>query len=97
MERRSRSDYPAGVLGIYDGGSKCADRYTVVYTVERAIGRRYFPYVGMSESPFHPQGVGMHGESRVRLTSRECGRAISFDDLPEDCKQLVRQDLRTRI
>ena len=94
-ERKSRPDYPDGVLGVYDSGEKTADRYTVVYESVEAWGggARYWPYVGMSASPFHPQGFGQHGEAGKRISSRECGKTINFADLPPDCKRLVRQDL----
>ena len=76
--RKSRADYPDGVLGIYDNGGLrdhrgewrgSADRYTVVYdgeTDER--GQTFYPYLAMSERPFHPQGIGIHGETPFRLT-----------------------------
>ncbi len=91
--RKSRADYPDGVLGIYDNGGLrehrgewrgSADRYTVVYdgkTDER--GQTFYPYLAMSERPFAPQGIGIHGETRC----------IAFEDLPEDCQRAVRRDL----
>ena len=94
-ERKSRPDYPDGVVGVYDSGDKTADRYTVVYSSFESGVReaRFWPYVGMSASPFHPQGFGQHGEAGKRLSSRECGKTINFSDLPDDCKRLVMQDL----
>lgn len=60
---------PGGIpryVRCYDNGGESADRYTVCYTgraaTERSSDRRnYYPYVGMSEHPFHPQGFGQHG------------------------------------
>lgn len=63
-------------------------------------------YFAMSERPFHPQGFGQHGEIDLfpsqlkqlrkgkgqRLFSH-LGKRIDFEDLPEDCKKAVKQDL----
>ena len=38
--RKSRSDYPAGVLGVYDNGGRTVDRFTVVYTPFTGAGRK---------------------------------------------------------
>ena len=92
--KKSRKDYPDGVLGIYDNGGKTCDRYTVIYTPYTLDGDTYFPYVGMSEAPFHPQGFGQHGELRHRYTRQAGERCIDFEQLPEACQRLVRQDLR---
>ena len=101
--RKSRADYPDGVLGIYDNGGLReyrgewrgrADRYTVVYdgeTDER--GQTFYPYLAMSEAPFHPQGIGIHGETPFRITRGDGERCIAFEELPEDCQRAVRQDL----
>lgn len=96
-ERRSRRDYPDGVIGIYDNPS-CIDRYTVVYASIEIGGQRYWPYLGMSSAPFHPQGFGQHGESRYRITgtgwgANGAGRCINFADLPTDCQTAVLNDL----
>jgi hypothetical protein len=84
-------------ISCWDSDSKFADRYCVVYLDEEdELGK--VPYVGMSERPFHPQGVGMHGEMPVRnVTYRGRGgvfdKRIEFADLPEDCRKLVLMDL----
>lgn len=70
---------PKGVprwLRVYDNGGTdepngSFDRYTVVFSgrasVERGgkdyLGPWQYPYLGMSESPFHPQGFGQHGHT----------------------------------
>ena len=56
----------------YDNGGSTCDRYTAVY-----IGRyrqrdghgqlSWFQHCCMSECPFHPQGVGMHGENPTQI------------------------------
>ena len=95
--RRSRPDYPQGVLGIYDNGGQSADRYTVVYEPTEYEGQLWWDYVAMSEAPFHAQGVGLHGQAPFRLhatfNGSGCGKTIAFEDLPDDCQSLVRRDL----
>ena len=93
------SDCPAGVLAIYDD-RRTADRYTVFYC-EPLGGTQYadmrIGYVGMSGAPFHPLGIGQHGEldahqvAMYRYENRN--RAAKWSSLPDDCKRLVLQDL----
>lgn len=55
-------------IRCYDNGGMnaprgSADRYTVVYTgryTHKTGGQHW--YICMSAAPFHPQGIGMHGE-----------------------------------
>lgn len=105
--RRSRKDYPNGVLGIYDNGGLdrkygSCDRYIVVYAPFEAEGKAYWPYVCMSGAPFHPQGICMHAEANRRISGnwgsyRGAGRCIDFKDLPADCQRVVHQDLEDDI
>jgi len=92
-QRKSRKDYPDGVLGIYDNGGKTVDRYTVVYKNEESNGSIFWPYVGMSANPFHPQGFGQHGELKFRYTRQKGEKVINFAELPLDCQKLVKRDL----
>jgi hypothetical protein len=104
--RRARTDYTAGVVAIYDNGGKTADRYTVVYTPypyphgdypNTYVGKPVFGYVCMSGAPFHPQGVCQHGESIGRRPTGGwdgCRKVIRFEDLPADCQEVVRMDLK---
>lgn len=83
------------IHSIYDNGGRSFDRYTVYYKGRGTIrhgskGETLRMCVGMSESPFHPQGFGQHGEG---VTGRHNGKKIRFEDLPEDCQRLVKQDL----
>lgn len=71
-------------IKCYDNGGKTFDRYTVILNSRG-------DYVAMSENPFSPQGFGQHGE-KCRAGAH-LGRRISFDDLPVDCRKLVRGDL----
>lgn len=79
---------------VYDDGGKTCERYTVCFLetsfVQRATGRKAYVFVGMSQNPFHPQGIGQHGECEI---GRHLGKRIRFADLPEDCKRLVLMDL----
>jgi hypothetical protein len=94
--KRSRRDYPDGVIGVYDNGGKTVDRYTVVYTPEVIDNQWWYTVLGMSEAPFHPQGVGQHSQYpyRPNMTWGGCGdRCIAFEELPADCQRAVRNDL----
>ena len=96
--RRARTDYPDGVIGVYDNGGKTADRYTVVYEPYDCnhCTTDTFPYVNMSGAPYHPQGVCMHGETVGYRITGGWGtgqKVIAFDALPADCQRVVREDL----
>ena len=90
-------DCPPEVLAIKDSGPKVADRYTVIYAPPSA-GTTYadmvLGYRGMSESPCHPQGVGMWGE----FSAHECAafryrtRSIAWSKLPYQVRDCVRRD-----
>jgi hypothetical protein len=93
MSRKSRKSYPNGVLLICDSGKKVFDRYMVLYESENGV----FPYVGMSENPFHPQGFGQHGEMTTRYSVWGTNdKVIEFETLPINCQALVLQDLESR-
>jgi len=96
--RKSRQSYPDGVLLIADNGGKTIDRYTVLYT-PYTIGYKkdsqtVFPYVGMSATPFHPQGFCQHGElsHRYSVWGRN-EKVLEMADLPKDCQKVIAQDL----
>lgn len=95
----------------YDSGPDEFDRYTAVFTGRTAVNRYpggicEYPYLAMSEFPFHPQGFGQHGATKdgpcdVRKgswggppigRSNHLGKRIKFSDLPIDCKLCVLQD-----
>ena len=99
-ETRKASLIPNGVpryIRCYDNGGETADRYTVAYTGNyKGKSKGWFDYVGMSGSPFHPQGIGMHGQTEFRPCDKpsykHLGKKIKFTDLPKDCQTLVMQD-----
>ncbi len=77
-------------IKCYDNGGKTLDRYTVVYLneVEDKFKKTYAAR-GMNSMPFH--GIGMYCTAMV---GRHLGKRIKFEELPEDCQKLVKQDLK---
>ncbi len=78
------------------------DCFTVVFTGKYRDRKTdgVFVFVAMNARPFHPQGIGMHDESRTQIDApegwapaigRKChlGRRIPFQQLPRDCRRLV--------
>lgn len=97
----------------YDNGGPdhlgTIDRYTAVFAKKSITEDRplAFAYIGMSGSPFHPQGFGQHGESKgcpadafdgkwppAIGRKNHLGTRIAFQDLPTDCQKLVLQDYK---
>ena len=84
-------------ISVWDDGEKWIDRYTVVY-LDEINDQGKVSYLAMNAHPFHPQGFGQHGEMNINAVQYK-GRGgcfdkrIKFDDLPDDCKRAVRQDL----
>ncbi len=93
--RRLIKDNAPRYVRCYDNGGETADRYTVTFPKVRtgSAGRYGYPYLGMSAAPFHPQGIGQHGESKDGIIDRprysHIGKKIAFHDLPRDCRNLV--------
>ena len=83
------------VCRIYDTGLDGAfDRYTIAFKGYRVAGfGTVYPYLASSENPFHPQGFGMHCESREFLTGRHLGKRVSFDALPEQVQDFILQSI----
>lgn len=77
-------------IRCYGNNGQTLDCYTVVYMGEPESKPGTFACACMNSAPFHPQGIGMHAAA---LPGRHLGRRIRFEDLPEDCRRLVRQDL----
>jgi len=76
-------------VACYDNGGVSADRYAVLF--REWTGARPGLYGGFfaSAAPYHPQGVGMHGEARP---GRHLGRRISPEALPPDVRRLADDD-----
>lgn len=112
-KQRQNNLLPNGVpkyVRCYDN-EKTADRFTVVYTGNyrgdgKIFAKGWFQYCGMSADPFHPQGIGQHGENPQQIDvnksgfapaiGRRChlGKRIPFNQLPSDCQKLVLQDYK---
>lgn len=97
--KRKLSLVPNGIpkyVRCYDNGGETLDRYTVVFSgnYTHKTNRAHW-YVGMNAAPFHPQGIGQHGESEFQCVDRptygHLGNKIQFESLPEDCKTCVMQ------
>jgi hypothetical protein len=107
---RNANLMPNGVpkwVRCYDNEGKTADRYTVCFTGRYKKEDRSFIHLGMSASPFHPQGIGQHGETTLKPCDvdgwgfppmmgkmNHLGRRIRFKDLPSDCQKLVISDYK---
>jgi len=98
--KRYNSLLPNGVpryIRCYDNGGRSIDRYTVIFTghYTHKTGHAFW-YLAMNSEPFHPLGFGQHGESNYTPIDRprysHLGKKIKFEDLPEDCQKLVKQD-----
>lgn len=82
---------------IYDNGGKTADRYTVYFLAAQwsPHSGRFYGYYCCSDNPFHPQGVGMYGETD-RLPPVHCpeiGKRVSFNQVPAGIQRLIERGL----
>lgn len=63
---------PEGVpryIRVYDNEGESADQYSVIFTGRYNKGGGYakeFHYLAMSASPYHPQGIGIHGSTQYQ-------------------------------
>ena len=96
---------PHEVLDVFDNGGKTADRYTVFFVffgepmlIFPPPGENvYTPYLGMSENPSHPQGVGMWGELRAYEVAdyryKHGRERIRWADLPDAVRECVTRSI----
>lgn len=78
------------VCRIYDAGDSVADRYTITFKGYRLKDwGMVYPYLSASEDPYHPCGVGQHGESREYMTGRHLGKRVRFEALPEPVQRFI--------
>jgi hypothetical protein len=71
QSERLRRLMPNGIpkyVRVYDNQGETVDRYSVIFTGRYEKGTpkdgRWFSYLAMSGSPFHPQGVGISGSTQ---------------------------------
>lgn len=94
---RQKRLVPSGIpryVRCYDNQGDTADRYTVVFTGRYRKGGEEFIYLEMSNNPFHPMGIGMHGFSQDLIDRpgySHLGKKVSFEALPEKVQQCVMQ------
>lgn len=83
---------------LLDDGGESADRYTL-YDTKPVDGR--INYIGFSRDPYHPQGVGQHGESSAGAFNRvvqelkrngtsNIGKPIKLSELPEQAQKFAK-------
>jgi hypothetical protein len=91
METRPIPTTPPDDWRYFDNGGRTMDRYS--------IWQGGSDWLDCSEFPFHPQGVGMHGEGLPpeALFARDDDdwtpeMEIEFSDLPPDVQRAVLQD-----
>ena len=85
---------------ILDNGGETFDRYSAIF-INQQVMQDDYPglvwYVGMSENPYHPQGFGQHGETKlnhddpneIAKEKAHWGKRIKISDLPEKARHLV--------
>lgn len=79
------------VCRIFDTGADGVfDRYTIAFKGYRVQGYgMVYPYLASSNNPFHPQGYGMHGESKEFVTGKCLGKRVHFEALPADVQRFI--------
>ena len=83
------------VCRIYDTGPAGPfDRYTIAFKGYRLAGwGMVYPYLASSENPFHPQGFGLYGESRIFLTGKHLGKRVRFEGLPLEVQRFIENNI----
>ena len=73
-----------------------ADCWTIVFTGNyRKNPRDEYLYLGASDNPYHPQGIGQHGSSSHPLDRPKyshLGKKRTFDQMPDRLKDWVREE-----
>jgi hypothetical protein len=96
--RRKHETIKGHNISVWDDGPNGPmDRYTVVY-LDDVYPNGKVDYLAMNAYPFHPQGFGQHGEMDLNAVAYKgrggaFARRMKFEDLPDDCKRAVKQDL----
>lgn len=93
---------PDNVLDVFDSKGP-GERYTVLFTGDlltqyprtgpRAYANTYVQFLGMDDSPTHPQGISMWGELHAYQAAAfryRCGKQrVRWLDLPEHIRNHV--------
>lgn len=69
------------------------DNYTIAFKGCRSQRGMVYPYLGCNDAPFHPQGIGYHGESERFLTGKSLGKRVRFESLPEQVQRFILQSI----
>ena len=80
---------PPFVLSVSDNKGRTCDRYTVWLAPYEHEGAWYVPYLAMSGSPTHPQGVSMFGELAAHQAMGRARDRCRWLDLPEHIRTHV--------
>lgn len=95
METRQERLMPNGTpryIRLYDNQGETIDRYTCVFTGRYKGSKGQKIHLGMSSDPFHPMGVGMHGEGVIDKEGySHLGKKVKFEDMPEQVKKCILQ------
>lgn len=98
---REKQLMPGGMpryVHCYDNGGESFDRYTIVFTgrYRHKTGGEFW-YLGASEHPFHPQGLGQLGTSPKQIDDpiySHLGKKVTFQSLPEDVQMFILQEYK---
>ena len=80
---------------LFDNGDKTADRYTLIDSKPEGKGRdAYYTYFGFNSEPWHPQGIGQHGEFSASQWAqmgdfRHLGKRIGLEDLDPELRKYI--------
>jgi hypothetical protein len=82
------------VCRIYDAGDKFVDHYTIAFKGYYLPGYgMIYPYLSSSDAPYHPGGVGLHGESRTFMKGRHLGKRVRFEELPAQVREFITDNI----
>lgn len=85
------TDRYSTVLRCYDNGGRTADRYTILpprWAKEYRERNGLWSCIGSDDTPFHPQGIGMHVTAQA---GPHLVRQVSWDTLPADVQRFALQ------
>ncbi len=95
--KKSRPDYPGGVIGVYDNKQKTIDRYSVVFKPFQSEGLFYFPTLMFSATPEGPYGCSHYNEYTFRPTRLKGEVVLNWSELPENCRNFVSNQMGEKL